>query len=132
MTEKSYFLTYATKMAVLFSQKQHDDYSGGALQIAIYCNTKLYVIQYYCNLCLQSNLLNALHATIPLIKIKTQSQNGKVQSVNDKIQVLSIFLKVQVNIYYFIYVGDFSSFFVILLCYVTCFFFILLLIFKFL
>ena len=31
-------------MAVLFSQKQHDDYFGGAYLISIYCNTKLYVL----------------------------------------------------------------------------------------
>ena len=31
-------------MAVLFSQKQHDDYYGGAKLIAIYCNIKLYML----------------------------------------------------------------------------------------
>ena len=41
-------------MAFLFSQKQHDDYFGGAYLIAIYCNTKLYMfdgilVTYACN-----------------------------------------------------------------------------------
>ena len=31
-------------MAVLFSQKQHDGYFGGAKLIAIYCTTKLYML----------------------------------------------------------------------------------------
>ncbi len=45
-------------MAVLFSHKQHDYYFGGANLIAIFW--------YSCNLCSESNLLIALHATIPL------------------------------------------------------------------
>ena len=42
-------------MAVLFSQKQHDDYFGCAKLIAIYCNTKSNILDgilvtYACNL----------------------------------------------------------------------------------
>ena len=41
-------------MAVLFSQKQHDDYFDGAKLIVIYCNAKLYMLDgilvpYACN-----------------------------------------------------------------------------------
>ena len=54
-------------MTVMFSQKQYDDYFGGALFIAICCNTKLYTyVRFYsCNLCVKSNFLYALNATIP-------------------------------------------------------------------
>ena len=31
-------------MAVLFSQKQQDNYLGGALLITMHCNTKLYML----------------------------------------------------------------------------------------
>ena len=59
-------------MAVQFLQKQHDDYFGGVKLIAIYQNTKICTLNGILVqlMRLQSNFLNALHATILLIPFK--------------------------------------------------------------
>ena len=53
-------------MTILILQRQHNDYFGGAKLIAIYFNSKSYMLRwYFCNLYLQVNSLNARNATIP-------------------------------------------------------------------